>query len=105
MITSVECREHAAECRQMAEHAPNLRVRTILIDIARTWERLALEVATPSDYGIRGDAPTHPELLDYLAQELIKNGWRLKPSTARHRVQSRSCDRNSCGGSNRVKGA
>ena len=41
MITSVECREHAAECRQMAEHAPNLRVRTILIDIARTWERLA----------------------------------------------------------------
>ena len=43
MITSVECREHAAECRQMAEHAPNLRVRTILIDIARTWERLALE--------------------------------------------------------------
>jgi hypothetical protein len=27
----------------MAEHAPNLRVRAILIDIARTWERLALE--------------------------------------------------------------
>jgi hypothetical protein len=43
MITPVECREHAAECRQMAQRAPRLRVRTILIDIARTWERLALE--------------------------------------------------------------
>jgi hypothetical protein len=36
-------------------------------------------VATPSDFGNRGAAPTHPELLDYLAGELIKNGWRLKP--------------------------
>jgi Protein of unknown function (DUF1549)/Protein of unknown function (DUF1553)/Planctomycete cytochrome C len=36
-------------------------------------------VATPSDFGIRGERPTHPELLDYLAGELIKNGWKLKP--------------------------
>src|SRR5262249_2105726 len=36
-------------------------------------------VATPSDYGSRGERPTHPELLDWLAVELIKNGWRLKP--------------------------
>lgn len=36
-------------------------------------------VATPSDFGVRGERPTHPELLDYLATELIKNGWRLKP--------------------------
>ncbi len=36
-------------------------------------------VATPNDFGVQGDAPTHPELLDYLASELIKNGWRLKP--------------------------
>jgi len=36
-------------------------------------------VATPSDFGNRGEAPTHPELLDYLAGELIKNDWRLKP--------------------------
>jgi hypothetical protein len=36
-------------------------------------------VATPSDFGTRGDRPTHPELLDYLAGELIKNGWRLRP--------------------------
>ena len=36
-------------------------------------------VATPSDFGIRGEKPTHPELLDFLATELIRNGWQLKP--------------------------
>src|SRR5207244_6323242 len=36
-------------------------------------------VATPSDFGTRGERPTHPELLDWLATELIRNGWRLKP--------------------------
>jgi hypothetical protein len=36
-------------------------------------------VATPSDFGHTGAAPTHPELLDWLATELIRNGWRLKP--------------------------
>jgi hypothetical protein len=43
MISAVECREHAVECRQMSERAPTLRVRDILIDMARAWERLALE--------------------------------------------------------------
>ena len=36
-------------------------------------------VQTPNDFGVQGVRPTHPELLDYLATELIKNGWRLKP--------------------------
>jgi hypothetical protein len=35
-------------------------------------------VATPSDFGFQGDRPTHPELLDYLATELIEHGWSLK---------------------------
>jgi len=43
MITPVECRQRAVECRQMAERAPNLRVRSILTDMAWTWTRLALE--------------------------------------------------------------
>ncbi len=34
-------------------------------------------VATPNDFGFQGARPTHPELLDYLANQLIKNGWRL----------------------------
>ncbi|WP_165233442.1 DUF1549 and DUF1553 domain-containing protein [Aquisphaera insulae] len=36
-------------------------------------------VATPSDFGVRGEAPSHPELLDWLASELMDRGWRLKP--------------------------
>lgn len=36
-------------------------------------------VATPSDFGHRGEPPTHPELLDWLAGELIRNQWQLKP--------------------------
>jgi hypothetical protein len=36
-------------------------------------------VATPSDFGVRGETPSHPELLDWLATQLIADGWRLKP--------------------------
>ncbi len=35
-------------------------------------------VATPSDFGVQGERPTHPELLDWLACELIDHGWSLK---------------------------
>jgi hypothetical protein len=40
-------------------------------------------VRSSSNFGLQGDKPTHPELLDWLASELIANGWRLKPL---HRV-------------------
>jgi len=35
-------------------------------------------VDTPSDFGFMGGKPTHPELLDFLAQRLVQHGWKLK---------------------------
>ena len=36
-------------------------------------------VATPGDFGILGERPTHPELLDWLASEFMNpSGWTLK---------------------------
>jgi len=35
-------------------------------------------VSTPSDFGLRGSAPTHPELLDYLALRFMDDGWSIK---------------------------
>lgn len=35
-------------------------------------------VDTPSDFGLNGGRPSHPELLDWLASELVASGWRLK---------------------------
>lgn len=35
-------------------------------------------VRTASDFGTRGELPTHPELLDYLASEFVADGWSIK---------------------------
>ena len=35
-------------------------------------------VGTPNDFGLRGQAPTHPELLDWLAIEFVEHGWSQK---------------------------
>ncbi|HUS04902.1 MAG TPA: DUF1549 and DUF1553 domain-containing protein [Bryobacteraceae bacterium] len=33
---------------------------------------------TPSDFGLMGERPTHPELLDYLTANFVENGWSIK---------------------------
>jgi hypothetical protein len=35
-------------------------------------------VPTPNNFGIRGEPPSHPELLDHLADEFVKHGWSIK---------------------------
>lgn len=35
-------------------------------------------VATPSDFGVRGEVPTHPLLLEFLASRFIESGWSIK---------------------------
>lgn len=46
-------------------------------------------VRTPEDFGLQGEQPTHPELLDWLAVELHDSGWDLK-ATLRAMVLSRT---------------
>ncbi len=35
-------------------------------------------VSTPNDFGVSGERPSHPELLEWLANDLVQNGWTLK---------------------------
>ena len=35
-------------------------------------------VRTPSDFGVQGERPTHPELLEWLTRDFVASGWRLK---------------------------
>lgn len=57
--------------------AGNLLARVI---VNRLWQHHMGRgiVATPNDFGAQGARSTHPELLDYLAVQLVKNGWQLK---------------------------
>ena len=46
----------------------------------RYWEQIFGTgiVATSEEFGAQGDLPSHPELLDWLATELVRTGWDMK---------------------------
>lgn len=48
--------------------------------VNRLWQHLfgAGLVRTPENFGLQGELPTHPQLLDWLARDLIQHGWDLK---------------------------
>ena len=64
---------------------------TARVWVNRVWGHLTGHhlVRTPSDFGVRSDPPTHPELLDWLAVSLMENNWSTK-SLIRQIVMSKT---------------
>lgn len=71
------------ELAQAITHPRNPLTARVMVN--RLWQHHFGRglVSTPSDFGKQGSLPTHPELLDGLAQRFIDSGWNLK---AMHRL-------------------
>jgi Protein of unknown function (DUF1553)/Protein of unknown function (DUF1549)/Planctomycete cytochrome C len=64
--------------RQLTDPARTPIVPRVMVN--RLWQHHFVEgiVRSPDDFGALGQAPTHPELLDYLATTFVRAGWSLK---------------------------
>jgi hypothetical protein len=78
--TSSSGRLQLADWLTRPEHPLTARVM-----VNRIWQHHFGKgvVVTPSNFGLRGEEPTHPELLDWLAARFVEGGWSIK---AMHRL-------------------
>ena len=61
-----------------AVSSDNPLVARVLVNRVWGWHFGQALVRTPNDFGAQGEPPTHPELLDWLARDLVEHGWSLK---------------------------
>jgi hypothetical protein len=66
------------ELAQAIANKDNLLTARVLVNRVWLHHFSAGLVRTPSDFGLRSDPPTHPELLDYLAATFMEDGWSIK---------------------------
>ncbi|MEK6233338.1 MAG: DUF1553 domain-containing protein [Planctomycetales bacterium] len=64
--------------RQMVDHKSNPFLARVMAN--RVWGHLLGEsiVPTPDNFGVLGRPPSHPELLDHLAERFVAGGWSVK---------------------------
>lgn len=66
------------ELAQWITHPDNPLTSRVMVN--RIWQHLFGHgiVRTPNDFGVYGERPSHPELLDYLANSFVENDWSMK---------------------------
>ena len=66
------------ELAQAIADARNPLTARVLVNRVWHWHFGKGLVTTPSDFGLRSDPPSHPELLDHLADGFLADGWSIK---------------------------